>query len=810
MSERSRPLSKRPTALHPKTRTPTRRLVLFSALFLISGIAALIYQVIWIRLLEQYFGVTMIAVTLIVAAFMAGLGLGSLVGGRIARRVRSALAAFGFVELGIGLFGVFSPALISQVGIATAGSSYEVVFIFSFLLLLLPTFLMGMTLPLLSQGLIDRAEISGQVIGLLYGINTLGSALGSLLAAYVLIGQLGLDGTARAACLLNLSVAVSALAMTRRDRSARPAPEEAPAQPAGQDARWGYGRILFASFLVGFLGLGYEMLWVRLLGVINKNTVYSYPSMLAVFLLGLAIGGYYWGRKADRAADPTRLFVKIELGLALTAALTFLVLGIVLTNDGGAAWLRAGFETIQRPPPPLIYTEEGRLTVYFGRLVRGLFEYFAPILLLVFPACLVMGGGLPVLDRIAIESPQVAGRRVGDIHLANILGSVFGTLVTSFVLLEFLGSELTFKILVGLSLVFPPLYLTTRHGSLRQWKALALPTILTVAVLFILPGRAVFYTALYETGTGARAIIHESGDSVLAISMHGQSDDPAWLWIGGQTNSMFPSAGRYENNALVCAGASRPERILVIGFGGGHTAALLAHVPDVQEIVIVELMEDLGPFLVDNIPTAAAILADERVEYRIDDGRRYLYANPQARFDLISIDPLRRFTAGHNSLYSREALRLYQSHLTPNGVLCLWHDEQHLIPHTLAQVFPHTDSFRDVTVAGHAPLRYDYAYMQSITRAYLTSPLNAGVPELQEWVSPLNILPSFVRDEETILTEEAGTPILTDMRPWLEYYYFHPPDMDPPIQNATDFQDFLARLEACDALCKEEIISRSR
>lgn len=809
MPKFSRLLLKKPSAPRPRTDAPGRRLILFSALFLISGIAALIYQVIWVRVLEQYFGVTMVAVTLIVAAFMAGLGLGSLVGGRIARRVRSALAAFGLVELGIGLFGVFSLALITRVGIATAGRPYGVVFIFSFLLLLVPTFLMGMTLPLLSQGLIDRTEISGQVIGLLYGINTLGSALGSLLAAYFLIDQFGLDGSARAACLLNLSVAACALALTGWDRGLRRAEEEPPARPAAQAVRWGYTRILFVSFLVGFIGLGYEMLWVRLLGVVNKNTVYGYPSMLAVFLFGLAIGGYLWGRKADQASDPIRLFVKIELGLALTAAFTFLLLSALLLNEPGASWLRNGFETIQRPPPPLIYTDEGRLSIYAGRLLRGLFEYFAPILLLVLPACLVMGGGLPVLDRIAIESPQVAGRRVGDIHLTNILGSVFGTLMTSFVLLEFLGSELTFKVLVGLSLVFLLLYLTSLKSAPRTRGAdLALLAALAIAALLILPARGAFYTSLYETGTGERAIVRESGDSVLAISMHGQSDNPAWLWIGGQTNSMFPSAGRYENNALVCAGASRPERILVIGFGGGHTAALLASIPEARQIVVVELMEDLAPFLRENIPMVEALLQDERVLYLVDDGRRYLYADPQSRFDLISIDPLRRFTAGHNSLYSSEALRLYQSHLSKNGVLCLWQDEQHVIPHTVAQVFPYVDSFRDVTVASNAPLRYDYAYMDAVARAYLTHPLNAGIPELQEWVSPLNILPTFVRGRETILGEENSGPVLTDMRPWLEYYYFHPPEMPPPARNEANFRDFLTRLEGCGDSCRDAILGR--
>ena len=157
-------------------------LYLFATLFLISGAAGLIYEIAWQRLLEQHFGVTMTSVTLIVSAYMAGLGIGSLVGGRIAVNLKSTLLVYGLLEVGIALFGVVSPRVILWIGQSMAGSPYALVFLISFVVLLIPTFLMGMTLPLLTQSFVDRVETSGRVIGVLYGINTLGAAIGSALA----------------------------------------------------------------------------------------------------------------------------------------------------------------------------------------------------------------------------------------------------------------------------------------------------------------------------------------------------------------------------------------------------------------------------------------------------------------------------------------------------------------------------------------------------------------------------------------------------------------------------------------------------
>ena len=433
-----------------------RRLVFFSILFLGSGAAGLIYQIVWERLLELYFGVTLTAITLIVAAYMAGLGLGSLYGGRIAEKQKHALLLYGLLELGIGIFGFFSPVLILNIGQATAGSPYWLVFILSFLLLLIPTFLMGMTLPLLSQAFIHRVETSGQIIGILYGINTIGAAVGTLAAGYILIGAFGFDGSINFAFALNSVIGLLAVLASRQKAETSPAPKGNSALQQKLDSRWGYLRILSASFLVGFIGLGYEMLWIRVLSIVNKNTVYGFPSILFVFLVGLAVGGYVWGRQADRSPRIERLFWKVEIGVGLIAALTFFLFWLSLRQNWSFNWL-GDFWQMQKPLPPMVDVD-GSLVFSRRVLLNSLAHYFLPILVLVLPSSFLMGGGLPILDRIAINSPEVAGRRIGDIHLANIIGAVFGSLTISFLLLPMIGSELTLKVLVLLSFVFPLLF----------------------------------------------------------------------------------------------------------------------------------------------------------------------------------------------------------------------------------------------------------------------------------------------------------------------------------------------------------------
>ena len=628
------------------------------------------------------------------------------------------------------------------------------------------------------------------MIGVLYGINTLGAAIGSALAGYLLIGFFSLDGTIYIAVLLNAIVGLCAFVLSPWQR--KQVIKSDSIQPASSPIiALGYKTILLSSFFVGFLGLGFEILWIRVLLIVNKNTAYSFPSILFIFLLGLAIGGAIWGRRADVSSNPALLFCKIELMGAAVAAFTFFAFWLSLRWD--VSWIENFFET-QKPSLPFLRIER---EWFFSKraLLASLWDYFLPILILVLPASLVLGGGLTVLDRLSINNPRVSGQRVGDIHLANIIGSVAGTFVTSFILLPGIGSEWTLKLLALSTFLFPVFYFLDPARRQRFQNHISLIFIGSVLLLgiILLPGRGEFYTQLYTAGSDQEAVVSESGDSVLALTYESRGiQEKGLLWIGGEINSFFPPEGLYESRAMVCAGASAPKRILVIGLGGGYITMFFTSIPSVEEIVIVELLEDLSPFLEENQGSIRETLADPRITYIVDDGRRYLNAFPDEKFDLISIDPLREHTAGHNNLYSKQALELYRSHLTENGILCAWMAERHIIPHTVAQVFPYADQFgNEYMIASNSPINYDTTYMEKVSADYSNLARDiygSGFTAIPEFEHNLSF---FLRDQSQILREEANTPILNDSHPILEYFLFRRPyrrEITPFPEGLLEFQ----------------------
>ncbi|MCL4275467.1 MAG: fused MFS/spermidine synthase [Anaerolineales bacterium] len=751
-------------------------IILVSVLFFLSGAAGLMYQTVWVRLLELYFGVTLTAITLIVSAYMAGLGLGSMIGGRIAGKSRNPILLYGIIEAVIGVFGILSPALINWLGQNTAGSPYALVFFLSFALLLIPTLLMGMTLPLLTQAFVKRMENSGQVIGLLYGINTLGAAIGALASGYILIGWFGFGGTLLTAAIINFIVGAGAVPLKpgMEVNAEQPSHRDDAANPSTSQSL-SFQAVLGFAFLVGFIGMSFEMVWFRILGIFTKGTAYSFPGILFVFLTALALGGWFWGKKADQSKDASQLFWKLQLSIGIVTSLSFFIFWFVINTSQLQPQLQDMFYEVRQPIPPTFHIGD-ELVLSRSALLTGLLNYFLPILIMVLPAGLLMGGGLPILDKLAIDQISRSGRRVGDIHLANITGSVLGTLVTSFVLLPLLGSELTYKTLAALTLIYPAIALLSTKT--RFDKSMWMPALALIVLIVLLPGKGQFYTKLYQTMTGFKSVaIHEAGDSVLAITFRGEKTDPAELWIGGIKNSFFPSTGGYERSALTCASAVQPKRILVIGIGGANTANFLASLPGVEEVIVVELIEHLGTFLNDHVPVARSTFSQPNVRYITDDGRRYLYANPHETYDLIFIDPLWSFTAGHNNLYSLEAMELYKKHLSNGGIFCAWINEGHLIPKTAASLYLHSDNFGDYLVNSDQPLQYDLTYMSKAYEHYLEAGSAYIVPSVSETLNPDGIMERLKSGQSATLELEADTPTLTDLTPWLEYYYLCPPSL---------------------------------
>ncbi len=269
------------------------RIAVAALLFLVSGFAALVYQVIWQRVIGVFSGVHIYSITVIVSAFMAGLGVGSLVAGRFADRIsrRKAVIAFGLCELGIGVVGWLSPWLYYDFAYRELGFlvAYPLGLpLVHFALLIVPTFLMGASLPLLARGLVDDSEHAAPTIGILYGVNTLGAALGAFASIWWLVGSFGFESTLRGAALLNAVAAIGAFWIQRSlDPAPPPLARVSKAEsPTGQRSRMAGWAAAYG--LSGFIALSLEILWFRFLDVSIKSSPYTFGHLLGMFLLFLA------------------------------------------------------------------------------------------------------------------------------------------------------------------------------------------------------------------------------------------------------------------------------------------------------------------------------------------------------------------------------------------------------------------------------------------------------------------------------------------------------------------------------------------
>jgi spermidine synthase len=449
---------------------------LCGAVFVGSGLAALMYQVIWQRILAIFSGADVFSVTIIVAAFMAGLGLGSLAGGQIADRVtaRTSLMLFGFAELAIAAFGYFSARLYydllyTRLGAADLTPMAMAAVIFASLLL--PTILMGGSLPLLARAMTDRLDHAASTIGNLYGLNTLGAATGALVATWWLLPTFGLEESLRIAAMVNAACALVVLPLafasaTAANTGATPAAEAPRASVAAFPtfAAW----VAIYAF-AGFLALSFEIVWFRTLGVMMKSTAFTFGTLLTLYLGGLGLGSMAGTLLARRISHHAGAFLALQAasGLVATGLIAVLVgladearalrgyFGSYEPIDAGESLdgLRAAIASLFRAQPDAAAPPANFLRFYV----------VIPALLVV-PPTFLMGCSFPVLQRVVQTDLGSIGRRVGTLLLANIAGSVAGTMVTGWLLLDFLGTPATLKLLTAMSGGFA-LMAVTRIGA---------------------------------------------------------------------------------------------------------------------------------------------------------------------------------------------------------------------------------------------------------------------------------------------------------------------------------------------------------
>ena len=740
-------------------------LAALAGLLFLSGISALVYQVLWLRLLSLTFGVTIHAASTVLAAFMAGLAVGSLAAGRLADRTRHPLRLFGMVEILIGLIALVTPAalagvhsvyvgLFSQLGEGTVLSGF-VRFIMPFVVLIVPTALMGATLPLVMKSSLTRIDGLGTRAGLLYASNTAGAIAGALAAGLYLIPQIGLSRSFLLAAIVNGVVGTSALILSRaRERADVPvgvatidpaAPGDATLLPLS--VRY----VVLAVFAVsGFASLALEIVWFRVLAILLGPSSYAFTLMLATVLAGIALGSYLITPFMRRRGDWLQILAALQIAAAFVA-------------------LRS-FNGLRRPAHAPEWLEP-LLPPAMGYMVPAAISSIVAIL----PTAIFFGLAFPVGLRLWAGSggdERGTAGRIGVFYSVNVCGGILGSIAAGFLLLPRLTSQGSLIALAALFLVSGLALL----AALPRRRSLVTTAVAAVAVvLFVIMARDVPVPSAFPRYSEGRPVLfHEEGvqttvsvfggpglgNRVMYIdSYHQANDNPNMVFIHARIG-LLP--------ALL---HPQPKRALVVGLGGGATAGALSRYPGIQ-VDVVELSGGVVRGAEQFAHVNFDVLHRPNVRIRVDDGRNYLL-RARGQYDVITADAIIPTNAGANNLYSAEYFELVNRALAPGGIALHWNGagdgtQYGLILRAFVKAFPNT------TLWGDGKLMVGWKDPPALSReridAMLADPQMIEVLKLMH-VERFDHLARMFRANPEQARALAGKGLyLTDDRPLIEYF----------------------------------------
>ncbi len=641
-----------------------------------SGLTALVYQILWTRLLGFVFGTTSHSIGTVLAVFFGGMALGNALAARRVARVRNPLRLYALLELGIGLFALLSLPLLTRLDVLYAwfgsveGSGLVALRVAACAVVLLPpTVAMGATLPVMARGVVGDDATLGRWSGILYAANTLGAVAGAYLAGFWLIPGLGLTHTLLAAASVNLAVAAAVLAVAERARR-RDEGDLERALAAGRPDDPQPGRAVFLVFfgVSGFVAIGYEVVWSKLFSIVMEGTLYGFAAVLSAYLFGIGIGSLAIAPVVDRIRDLPRAFALLHVAIAAAVAAGMaMVPWLPYANVQLARWWGGGDAT------------------------HLLYAVVAPVVIA--PAAL-FGAAFPVLIRIYTRRAGRAGQGIGVAVAVNTAGSIAASLLVGFWAIESLGMDATLFGLIVLDLAVALLVLLGFQSSqgLERLAATGAAALVLGLVVFSFNGvgvdrtaaaRQVTFTGLadYRSGlaeaTARQLAVLEGRNAVVTVSetRRGRS-----LRTNGLPEAGTLLAPPYRPPTTMLLGAlpylvaERPERALVIGLGGGNTVHALLQT-DVREIQVVELEEAVVQAVGLLHQGRRSPLEDPRVALRVNDGRNELLLarhRGDAGFDLIASQPSHPWLMGAANLFTEEFFALARGALREGGVFAAW------------------------------------------------------------------------------------------------------------------------------------------
>lgn len=667
--------------------------------FFLSGGTALVYQVLWARHLQYFFGSTTEAVSTILAVFMAGLGLGAWWLGRRIDRSVSALRFYGLLEIGIGIYGIVSGPLLGFAGgiYAAAGEISPFVgmilkIVLSAIVLFPPCFLMGGTLPALLRAVSDSRDTARRFVGVFYAANLLGAVVGTLASGFLLLENLGLAGTAILAGCFNLAIGLVVVLVSRQTDSETPVGEE---EDEGDEsgladlARSKTGLyVLIGLFVSGATVMAYEIAFTRVLVLVFGVSAYAFTVVLAVFLLGLGIGAAVYERWAGRHEVHAIQFAWSQVLVAL---------------------LGAGALALVPATPRLVLYLRQVPGLGFGQLLAGKAAFATAILL---PLAVVAGLGVPILIGSLVRDLRVLGSVVGRAYLVNTVGTVAGSLLTGFVLIAAVGTEGTVRAVLFANAVTGLAGVLLLRGTARA-RILGLTGAIAAGLLVLTvapwPPTLFVFSDVYAGGSVAATpmeiedrlrstpneilFFREGRNATVAIT---QTPSSRSLVVNGHpdgSDSPTDMSTQVMLGAIPLAIHPSPTEVLVVGFGTGVSARSAARLPEVERIDVLEIEKavvDASPYF---HHVNGAVEEDPRVRIVLADARSFIAAT-DGRYDVVVSEPSNPWRAGVANLFTADFFEAAKERMKPGGIFAQWMhlyfieaDEFRMVLRTLASVF---------------------------------------------------------------------------------------------------------------------------
>jgi len=755
------------------------RMTILALLFL-SGACGLVYEVVWMRMLTLVFGATAFATTTILASFFAGLALGAWLLGKVVDRARSPLLLYALLEAGIGAFAFLMPLLLAGLNevyplvYRSFGLSFYplslVRFALSFLVLLLPTTLMGGTLPVLTRFFVDRQERLGWEVGRVYAINTFGAVVGTVAAGFFLILLVGVREAAWLAGAVNLLVAGVVLMLERRTRaSVEPVetgggtePTTATAPESGGIFSSREARLaLWALGLSGFCSLALEVLWTRALVFFLDNSTHAFTTILTAFLLGIALGSILIARFIDSGRGLLLWLGLVEVLVGIAAIVAIPVL------DHSTPVVQSMME-LSPTDPALNWKWIGM------RFVTTLSIVLVPTILI--------GTTVPLATKIYTRSVEAVGASLGRVYSVNTVGGVLGSVAAGFLLVPLVGVQKgivligALNVLIGVALVSQD-----PRTALRARVAAVLGSVAAFAVLagFTYGSGTMGMTSYFERVEADTVLFHREGIGATVKVLQDRYGDKL-VSING-----FPVAGTplglkdaqmpLAHLPLFLTHADSP-RVNLVGFGAGGASWGVMRYP-VSAVDCVELVPAVLEAAAWFPEVNHGVLELPRYNAILGDGRNYALVTDR-KYDIISVDATSPKMAGNGSLYALEFYELLKRNLTEGGIVVQWFPlhllsdpEARMTVRTFLAVFPHTSLWltplkgHSIIVGTPEELRIDVAAMQE----KLARPeIRAELRELNVF-DALDVLSWFAMGEETLRTYVGDGPLNTDDHPYLEF-----------------------------------------